>query len=96
MFVANMKCVIKDTKEHPIVDGMVETLDEMLTTYGVTHFFSECSKEDLEKDEDAYLTVFYDEAQNTVFDLVYMLWMKTTRNCADELIHKAMVRIVTK
>lgn len=96
MFVANMKTVIKDTEEHHVEEKMIESLDEMLTAYGVTHFFMEPTRDDLEDYEDAFLTVCYGEEQTTTFDLVYMLWCKTQRGATDEMIHKAMVRIVTK
>lgn len=40
MFIADMFYRIHDTEKYPLKDGMVETLDKMLTDNGIQHFFA--------------------------------------------------------
>lgn len=95
MYIADVTKTIRSTENHPIEDGMIEKLDEMLTEYGVQHFFTLPidSTDGIANNDDDYLNVFYDSKDEMTFDLVYMLWMKSVRNASDEMIKKAMSKI---
>lgn len=96
MFIADETTIIKDTENHPIKEGMIEKLDEMLTEYGVQHFFTLPidATDGIANNDDDYLNVFYDSKDEMTFNLVYMLWVKTIRNATDEMIETAMKKIV--
>lgn len=96
MFIADETTTIKDTENHPIKEGMIEKLDEMLTEYGVQHFFTLPidATDGIANNDDDYLNVFYDSKDKMTFNLVYMLWVKTVRNATDEMIETAMKKIV--
>ena len=96
MFIADERQIIKDTEEFEIKTGMIEKLDEMLTEYGVEHFFclpTEVNEDGTLKNEDDCLEVFYDSKDRITFDIVYMLWGKTERGFSDDMIKKAMKKI---
>ena len=92
MFIADRIQVIKQREgEAEITNEMIEKLDQMLTEYGVQHFFSlpKGDNEGIALDDDEILYIYYDRAQDEMtFNLVYMLWAKTVRNVSDERILK--------
>lgn len=92
LFVADVVKIIKDTEKYPVTIEMVETLDEMLSEYGVTHFFSYPidSTDGIANNAEDYLAIFYDKKDNLTFNLVYALWCKTTRQVEDEILCKAL------
>lgn len=92
LFIADTVKNIKDTDKYPITIEMVETLDEMLSEYGVTHFFSYPidSTDGIANNPEDYLTIFYDGKDSLTFNLVYALWCKTTRQVEDEVLYKAL------
>ena len=95
MFIADVTKTIKSTENHPIEDGMIEKLDEMLTQYGVQHFFSLPidSTDGIANNDEDCLNIFYASEDSMTFNLVYMLWVKTTRHCTDEMIVNAMRKL---
>lgn len=92
MFIADMFYRIHDTEKYPLKDGMVETLDKMLTDNGIQHFFALPTNEMIDADETVSLICTYDSDDDMAFFLTYALWCKTVRKCDDELINKAMMK----
>lgn len=70
--------------------GKAEKLDEMLTQYGVDHFFALPSEDDWEVDETVELVVYYDSEQEMLYDLVVALFCKIELNRSDEVIKKLL------
>lgn len=96
LFIADRTKVIKDTDNYPINEGMIEKLDEMLTENGIQHFFTlpiDATDGIANNDEDC-LNVFYDSKDEMAFFLTYALWIKTYRGADDEMIKKAMQKII--
>lgn len=87
--------VIKNRDGLKDVDAeMIGKLDELLTTYGVAHAFTEawpgaegCI------DEDEVCRVLYMDDEYMTFGLVYMLWSKTVREVPDDRILKAFRKV---
>ena len=98
MFIADQMKPIKETEEFPVKDEMIEKLDQMLTEYGVQHFFTLPSEQDEEGFvKDGYvLDLFYDSDDYMTFTLVYALWLKTIRKVEDEMIWNGFKKIVNK
>lgn len=97
LFIANRYQVIKNTNDCEIKDGMIEKLDEMLTQYGVKHFFTlpEGDGTGVAIDQDVVVNVFYDDdIDSTTFFLVYALWSKTVRKMGDKRIARGMERFL--
>lgn len=96
MFVATRSQVIRSYEGYEIEDGMIEKLDEMLTAYGVQHFFTLPlnSTDGIANDDRDVMNVLYDgDNDRMTFNLVYMLWAKTVRNISDDRLIRAMSRI---
>lgn len=96
MFIANHYTNIKDTEENPMTIELLEQLDKMLTDNNIQHFFAEPHTKDLEKEPDTYESVYYEDADEIAFFLVYALWCKQYRGLSDERIKKAMIKEATK
>lgn len=92
MFIADRVQKIRDREGYEIKTGMIEKLDEMLTAYGVEHFFSlpDGDGSGVAVDQDEVVYVYYEEKDRMTFALVYMLWAKTVRGADDDKIKKAM------
>lgn len=89
LFIANRYQVVKNTEDCTINEGMIEKLDEMLTEYGVKHFFTlpDGDANGSAIDQDAVVNVFYDDDTDSMtFFLVYALWSKTVRKISDKRI----------
>lgn len=75
----------------------LEKLDEMLNEFGVSHCFSLTGTQEVEAIEESgreyCVTVMYEGSDETVFEMVYMLWSKIHRDVSDELIYKAMKKV---
>lgn len=91
MFIADerMKVRVEERINNP--EDMIEKLDEMLTTYGAQHFFSEVNEES--EDVEYILDLFYDSKDRITVDLVYLLWAKTVRKVSSEKIAEAMRKV---
>ena len=92
MFVGDRMTIIKEVEENQVKDGMIEKLDEMLTSYNVPHFFTlpPCVPGEDYAEDDAVMCIYYEEKDSVTFSLVYLLWNKTVRGIADERIKKNM------
>lgn len=89
--------VVKDREGHPYMDkSLVERLDEMLNTYGVSHSFSLPREETIEECPEADLEISYNSGDEMAFSLVYMLFNKVYRAASDEGISKSMVAVSVK
>ena len=83
MTMFDRRIPIHETEDgKPGIDTVIETLDEMLTQYGVNHFFAyatdheqKATKETSGKDLCYWL--YYDSVQNTETSLIIGLFMKT-------------------
>lgn len=100
MFVANRYQVIKDYEGvESVSNEMIEKLDEMLTEYGVQHFFTlpEGDENGIAINDDEIVYLYYDaDKDEMTFGLVYMLWAKTVRKVSDERLAKAMKKFADK
>ena len=96
LFIADRTQTIKDTEKHPIKEGMIEKLDEMLTANGIQHFFTLPidATDGIANNDDDCLNLFYDSKDETVFFLTYALWTKMYRGTDDKTIKKAMQKFV--
>ena len=78
----------------------LEKFDEMLSEYGVSHCFSLTDANEIEiinqSNKEYCVSVMYEECDETVFEMVYMLWSKVYRGVSDELIYKAMRKMSTR
>lgn len=75
----------------------LEKFDEMLNEFGVSHCFSLADAHEIEvineSDREYCVAVMYEESDETVFEMVYMLWSKIHRGVSDEMIYKAMKKM---
>lgn len=106
--VGNMKLRIFDrstniTNREGVEDcteEKLEKLDKMLNEFGVSHCFTLTTAEEIkgieEFNREYYVTVMYEESDETVFEMVYMLWSKIYRGVSDNMIYKAMIKISTR
>lgn len=86
--------VIRDNeKVIDMTDELLEILDNMLTSAGVAHAFTECGDGDYnsEKGYPIY-RVAYMESDDTKFFLTYALFGVTYRGFTDDMINKAMAK----
>ena len=91
LFIADKYLVIKENEEHPVTNGMVEMLDEMLNDHGIGHFFSlPEAQEDGFAADDEVLNLYYEEKQKLELTLVYALWLKEVRQLDDKKIWCAL------
>ena len=88
LFIADRYHVIRDSEKAPLIDGMVEVLDTMLTDNQVQHYFSL----PIDPQDDEALNINYAVEDEMKFFLVYALWLKTVRKISDESIKRAMLR----
>lgn len=96
-------CCLNITNREGVQDcteEKLEKLDVMLNEFGVSHCFSLTSTQEIkaieEDDRDYCVTVMYEESDETVFEMVYMLWSKIHRGVSDEMIYKAMKKVSTR
>ena len=95
--VFNMYKIIKDKNGYTDFDEeLLEKLDAMLNQVGIAHAFAECRNEELEADENAVVTVMYNEEDDTKFFLTYALFCQTFRGLESEQLKKAMLRHAAK
>lgn len=82
LFIADTYHTIKETEDCLVTEEMIDKLDDMLTEYGVQHYFSlptAADEDGYAKDGDV-LNVFYDASEDDLtWHLVYALWLKTVR-----------------
>ena len=78
----------------------IDMLDTMLNDYAVPHCFKLPSAEKIEeyydKGQEALVELLFYHEDEDMLSLVYMLWMKYSRNCKHENLMKAMARRVFK
>lgn len=91
MFVADERMKVRVEEKINDHTEMIEKLDEMLTTYGVQHFFSLPNNET--EDAEYIFDLFYDSEDRITVDLVYLLWAKTVRKVSSEKIVEAMQKV---
>lgn len=99
MFIATRYTVIKDYEDNHVNEEMIDKLDEMLTEYGVEHFFTlpDGDENGCAIEDDAVLNVYYDDTKDEMtFMLVALLWAKSVRKMSDERIKKAIVKRAKK
>ena len=96
-------CYLNITNREGVQDCTEENLerfDEMLNEYGVSHCFCLADAHEIEvineSDREYCVTVMYEEKDQTVFEIVYMLWSKIYRGVSDEKIYKAMKKVSTR
>ena len=76
-----------------MTDEMLEKLDDMLTSAGVDHAFTECGDGDYNSDKGyPVYRLAYMGSDSTKFFLTYALFAATYRGFTDEMINKAMAR----
>lgn len=85
-----MKVFDMKTRMREQTASKAEKLDEMLTQYGVDHFFAYPTAEDFEADENIELVVYYDSEQEMLYELVVALFCKIELNKSDEAIKKLL------
>lgn len=89
--------IIRNHEELKDVDEeLIYKLDEMLDQAGVAHAFMECRSEEIEADDNAVVTVIYNEEDDTKFFLTYALFIKIYRGASDEMINRAMQKRMSK
>lgn len=95
LFIADTTITIRDTKDYPIEDGMIEKLDDMLNEHGVSHFFTLPidSTDGIANNDNDCLNLFYDSKDKLTFDLIYALWLKSIRKVNDEKIYEGLSRM---
>lgn len=86
--------VIRDNeKVIDMTDELLETLDNMLTTAGVDHAFTECGDGDYNSDKGyPVYRVAYMGSDSTKFFLTYALFAVTYRGFTDDMINKGMAK----
>lgn len=95
MFIGTRYQVIKDYEDCIVEEGMIEILDEMLTEYGVEHFFTlpDGDENGIALDDSHVVNVYYDDTKDSMtFSLVFLLWSKTVRKMRDERMEKGIVK----
>lgn len=99
MFIADTFINIKHIENVAYPDEeMIETLDKMLTEYGVPHCFTlpiESTDGYADNAEDI-LSLGYEEKDYLTFSLVYLLWAKEIRGVPEEKIWTVMHKISGK
>ena len=89
--------VIKDCDGCRYMDeSLVERLNEMLNTYGVSHAFSLSREDSIEDFPEAVIEVAYNSCDEMTFSLVYMLFSKVYRGASDDRIAESMMKISKK
>lgn len=90
MFVADRMIVIHDRENSIVSYDMIEKLNKMLTEYGVDHAFTLYDSNN--QDTDVAFNLLYEEKNETLVEVICILWAKTERKFNDEKIREMMRR----
>lgn len=85
-----------DEEGYPdINEALVEKLDEMLNTYGITHAFTLPSESTLIKQPNAALALHYDSKDGIEVELICALFYRVYRKVESERLAKTLVKIAS-
>jgi len=94
MKLYDVRLPIHETPEdEPTIHETIEKLDEMLTQYGIDHYFALPSEAEIEADPKPLVyQLFYQSEQDVELTLVVSLWCKLYLNKDKQHILEAIVK----